>query len=157
MNTDPNCIFCKIASRQSPAAIVYDDVDTMAFLDIHPIASGHTLVIPKNHYRNLYEFDEASGQGLMRAQRLVALALRTVFNSDGLTVLQSNERAGGQSVFHYHAHLVPRFVGDGLMTRPEQLRERGTQPHDGLPLAELAAKIREKIEKRNAQSSKNIK
>lgn len=117
----------------------------MAFLDIHPIAAGHTLLIPKSHYRNLFDFDGAGGQSLMRAQHLVAVALRSVLNADGLTVLQSNERAGGQSVFHYHAHLVPRFSGDGLMTRPEQMR--GIHPHssDGLEPAELAAKIREKI------------
>jgi histidine triad (HIT) family protein len=144
MSSDPNCIFCKIASKQSPAAIVYEDADVMAILDIHPIASGHTLVIPKNHYRNLFDFDDASGQSLMRAQRLVANALRRVFNADGLTVLQSNERAGGQSVFHYHAHLVPRFVGDGLMTRPEQLH--GAHPvDDHLPPAELAEKIRAQL------------
>ena len=145
MSFDQNCIFCKIASKQSPAATVYEDAEVMAFLDIHPIALGHTLVIPKNHYRNLFDFDEVSGQGLMRAQRLVANALREAFNADGLTVLQSNERAGGQSVFHYHAHLVPRFVGDGLMTRPEQLRGAQARLSNGFEPAELARKIRENI------------
>ncbi len=110
----------------------------MAFLDIHPIVPGHVLVIPKKHHRNLFDFDDTSGQSLMRAQRLVALALRSAFNVDGLTVFQSNERAGGQNIFHYHAHLLPRYVGDGLIKRPEQF----ARANDGSSLSEIAEKIR---------------
>jgi histidine triad (HIT) family protein len=145
MSIDPNCIFCKIASKQSPATIVYEDAEVMAFLDIHPIASGHTLIIPKKHCRNIFDFDDTSGQSLMRAQRLVANALRSVFDSDGLTILQSNERAGGQSVFHYHAHLVPRFVNDGLMPRSEQLHRTRARLNNEFGMDELAQRIRERI------------
>lgn len=121
-----------------PASIIYDDSDVMAFLDIHPIVPGHTLVIPKKHSRNLFDLDELCGRSLMRAQRLIARALRATFNADGLTVFQSNERAGGQSVFHYHAHLLPRFMGDGLIRRPEQL-VRGSSGANG---SEMVEKIR---------------
>ncbi len=121
---DPDCIFCKIIAHQAPAEIVYEDAGAIAFLDVHPIVPGHILVVPKNHCRNLFDFDAASGESLMRAERAVAQAMRAAFNADGLTVLQSNERAGGQSVFHYHAHIVPRYNGDGLLRRPEQLGTR---------------------------------
>ncbi len=110
----------------------------MAFLDARPIVPGHALVIPKKHSRNLFDLDESCGRSLMRAQRLVARALRAAFNSDGLTVYQSNERAGGQSVFHYHAHMLPRFLGDGLIKRPEQFARAG----DGSNLSETLKKIR---------------
>jgi histidine triad (HIT) family protein len=138
------CIFCEIVAKRAKANIVYESEDTLAFLDVHPIAPGHILVIPKRHCRNLFDFDDASALGLLHAERIVARAMQTALGADGLTVLQSNERAGGQSVFHYHAHLIPRFNGDGLMARPEH-------PHripfagDALNPAELADKIRAQI------------
>ena len=114
---DFNCIFCAIVAKRAPAALVYEGEDAIAFLDIHPVVEGHVLVIPKKHFRNLFDLDDESGRAVMHASGVVARALRAAYNADGLTVLQSNERAGGQDVFHYHAHLAPRFVGDGLMSR----------------------------------------
>ncbi len=116
-NVDYNCIFCTIAAKRAPAAIIYENDGALAFLDIHPVVEGHVLIVPKKHCRNIFDFDDASGNGLMKAQRIVARALRKAYNADGLTIWQSNERAGGQDVFHYHAHLIPRFAHDGLMTR----------------------------------------
>ena len=116
-NVDFNCIFCAIAAKRAPADIIYESEDALAFLDINPVTTGHTLVIPKRHSRNVFDIDDASGKAVMHASRVVARALRAAFNADGLTILQSSERAGGQAVFHYHAHLAPRFVGDGLMSR----------------------------------------
>jgi histidine triad (HIT) family protein len=138
MSFDPNCVFCKIAAHQMPASIIYEDRGVMAILDIRPIVPGHTLVLPKGHSRNLFDLDESCGRNLMRAQRLVARALRGTFNADGLTVIQSNERAGGQSIFHYHAHMLPRFVGDGLIKRPEQFARTG----DGSNLQNILEKIK---------------
>lgn len=148
-NVDYNCIFCTIAAKRAPAAVIYENDDALAFLDIHPVTEGHVLVIPKKHCRNIFDFDDASGAGLMRAQRIVARAMRAAFNAHGLTVWQSNERAGGQDVFHYHAHLIPRFVGDGLMTREGNnrsmtLRARTNPSHDDLE--KIAVKIRTHIQ-----------
>lgn len=145
---DYNCIFCAIAAKRAPAAIVYESTNALAFLDIHPVVEGHTLVIPKKHCRNIFDIDDESGKAVMHASRVVARALRAAFNADGLTVLQSNERAGGQAVFHYHAHLAPRFIGDGLMSRTEmerrlQWRARGTPTRD--ELEQIAQKIRAHI------------
>jgi histidine triad (HIT) family protein len=114
---DFNCTFCAIAAKCAPAAMVYEDADVVAFLDIHPITEGHTLVIPRKHCRNLFDFDDASGKGIMHASRAVARALRAALNADGMNLFQSSERAGGQDVFHFHFHLVPRLLNDGLMAR----------------------------------------
>ena len=144
-NVDFNCIFCAIAAKRAPASIVYENEDVIAFLDIHPVVEGHTLVVPKKHSRNVFDIDDESGKAVMRASRIVARALRAAFNADGLTILQSNERAGGQAVFHYHAHLAPRFYNDGLMSRTAterrmQWRARGTPSRQDLDA--LAEKIR---------------
>jgi len=147
-HVDYNCVFCAIAAKRAPAAIVYESADALAFLDIHPVVQGHTLVISKKHYRNLFDLDDECGRAVTHASRVVARALRTAFNADGLTVLQSHERAGGQAVFHYHAHLAPRFLGDGLMSREGhnrqmQWRARGNPTRD--ELEQIAQKIRAHI------------
>jgi histidine triad (HIT) family protein len=145
---DYNCIFCAIAAKRAPAAMVYESPDALAFLDIRPVVQGHTLVIPRKHSRNLFDLDDDSGRAVMHASRVVARALRDAFDAHGVTVLQSNERAGGQDVFHYHAHLAPRFVGDGLMARDGggrslQWRARGAPSLDELNA--IAARIRAKL------------
>jgi histidine triad (HIT) family protein len=147
-DVDFNCVFCAIAAKRAPAAIVYESDGALAFLDIRPVVEGHTLVIPKKHCRNLFDLDDGSGKSVMHASRVVARALRAAFNADGLTVLQSNERAGGQEVFHYHAHLAPRFVGDGLMSRDAnerrlQWRSRGSPSREELET--IAARIRAQV------------
>ena len=143
-HVDYNCIFCAIAAKRAPAALVYESASALAFLDIHPAVEGHTLVISKKHWRNLFDLDDESGKAVMRASRIVARALRAAFNADGLTVLQSNERAGGQAVFLYHAHLAPRFIGDGLMSRTETERHMQWRTR-GNPTREELEKIAEKI------------
>jgi histidine triad (HIT) family protein len=148
-HVDYNCIFCAIVARRAPASIVYESDTALAFLDIHPVVEGHTLVVPKKHCRNLFDLDDESGRAVMHAARVVARALRAAFKADGLTVLQSNERAGGQTVFHYHAHLAPRFLGDGLMWRTDterimQWRARGKPSRE--ELERIAEKIRAHIQ-----------
>ena len=142
---DYNCIFCAIAAKRAPAEIIYESENALAFLDINPVTPGHTLVIPKKHSRNVFDIDDESGKAVMHASRVVARALRAAFNADGLTILQSNERAGGQMVFHYHSHLAPRFVGDGLMSRDGNDRRmdwHGRKPSSRDELKQLAEKIR---------------
>ncbi len=141
---DPNCIFCKILAKQAPAAIVYESSDTMAFLDINPVPEGHMLIVPKKHFRNLFDFDDASAKGAMHAARVVARAMRKTLGADGMSMVLSSERAGGQEIFHAHFHLFPRYYDDGLTRegRPRQgyTPRRGDSSPEGLNT--LAEKIR---------------
>ena len=109
-----DCIFCAIAAKRAPASIVYQDEATVAFLDIHPIARGHTLVIPREHCANLFELSPSAGDVVMRATVKVASALREELVPDGMNLLQSNGHTAGQTIFHFHFHLVPRWRNDGL-------------------------------------------
>jgi len=120
MNTDPNCIFCKIIARTTPAAFVYENAGAVAFLDMNQNPAGHTLIVTKKHCRNIFDIDDESGRAVMHAARVVANALRAALNADGLTVTQRNERAGGQEVFHYHMHLFPRYHDDDPSAREFQ-------------------------------------
>lgn len=116
-----SCTFCDIAQGAEPAHIILEDARSIAFLDIAPAAEGHSLVIPRTHARTLLDIESDSAGALMSfATRVARLIDRTV-RPDGLTMVQTNERAGGQSVFHVHLHLVPRWNGDNLM-RPWRAR-----------------------------------
>lgn len=141
---DFNCIFCAIAAKRAPAAMVYESSDALAFLDIHPITEGHVLVIPRKHCRNLFDIDDESGRNAMHAARVVARAVRIAFGADGMNLFQSSERAGGQDVFHFHFHLIPRFQRDGLMAREGNDRMMRWRAR-GNPSPEELARIAEKI------------
>ncbi|MGB8198044.1 MAG: HIT family protein [Acidimicrobiales bacterium] len=114
MSFDPTCPFCDIARGAGPAHVVYEDEHSMAFLDIAPAAEGHTLVIPRTHARTLLDIAPASAATLMSGATQVARLIDRTFHPDGMTMVQANERAGGQTVFHVHLHLVPRWNGDPL-------------------------------------------
>lgn len=141
---DFNCVFCAIAAKRAPAAIVYESDDALAFLDIHPIVEGHVLIIPKKHCRNLFDFRDDCGQGVMHAASVVARGLRRAYNVDGMNLFQSSERAGGQDVFHFHFHVLPRFIGDGLMAREGNDRLMRWRAR-GNPTKEELDKVAEKI------------
>lgn len=108
------CVFCAIVQRQTPAAVVYEDDLTMAFLDITAVTTGHTLVIPKQHSDDLWQIPEADATAVMRTVRRMAHRIRETLNPDGLTLFQANRAAGWQDVFHLHIHLVPRTKDDHL-------------------------------------------
>ena len=109
---DCNCIFCKIANGEIPSATVYEDETFRAILDLSPAAKGHTLILPKAHAANLFELpDETAAKALMLAKRLGAL-LKEGLHADGLNVVQNNGEAAGQTVLHFHMHLIPRYSGD---------------------------------------------
>jgi histidine triad (HIT) family protein len=114
MTLDPECPFCNIARRTEPAHVVYEDADSIAFLDIAPAAEGHTLVIPRIHVRTLLDLSPAVAGTLMSSATHVARLINRTFHPDGMTMVQTNERAGGQTVLHVHLHLVPRWNGDEL-------------------------------------------
>ena len=109
-----DCIFCKIIAGEIPAATVYEDEHVFAFMDIAPANPGHTLVIPKQHYRNIFDMPIEVGTKIMQAAIPIANAIRDALNPDGLNLFQSNEAAGFQTVFHFHLHLIPRWEDDPL-------------------------------------------
>ncbi len=109
---DDNCIFCKIANGEIPSATLYGDEDFRVILDLGPASKGHALILPKEHAANLYELpDELAAKAMVVAKK-VGSVLAKGLNCDGLNVVQNNGEAAGQTVFHFHIHLIPRFKGD---------------------------------------------
>ena len=108
------CIFCAIVAGKIPAAKVYENDYVFAFMDIAPANPGHLLIIPKEHYRNIFNMPAEVGSKIMEAAVPLAAAIREALNPDGLNLFQSNEAAGFQTVFHFHLHLIPRWEGDPL-------------------------------------------
>lgn len=104
-----DCIFCAIAEGEIPSFKIYEDGEVLAYLDINPCSKGHTLVIPKKHYANLAETDEEALKTLIASVRKVAVHIAQRLGADGFNILQNNGRAAGQSVFHVHFHIVPRY------------------------------------------------
>ncbi|WP_054709158.1 HIT family protein [Bacillus sp. JCM 19041] len=109
-----DCIFCKIIAGDIPSVKVYEDDDILAFFDISQVTKGHTLVIPKNHHENVFELPEDVAATLFATVPKIASALRTTFEPTGLNILNNNGETAGQSVFHYHLHLLPRYEETGL-------------------------------------------
>ena len=111
---DANCIFCKIVSGEIPSATIYEDEHFMVILDVMPSSKGHALIIPKAHFRDLYELeDDLAAEVLVLAKKIVG-RMKEVLGCDGYNLIQNNERAGGQTVFHFHMHLIPRYKGDNI-------------------------------------------
>jgi len=108
----------KIIRREIPAHIVYEDDETIAFLDVNPVNPGHTLVVPKKFARNVFDIDDETLAAVMRTVQKVAATLRSALGAEGVNVVMNNEPAAGQLVFHFHAHVIPRFVDDGLRHWP---------------------------------------
>jgi histidine triad (HIT) family protein len=108
------CIFCMIVSGNAPSFPVCEDELTLTFMDIFPVAPGHTLVVPKEHYENIFETPAEALAAVARATRRVALAIRSELRPEGLGLYQLNGAAAGQTVFHYHQHLIPRSQGEAL-------------------------------------------
>lgn len=109
-----DCVFCKIVAGQIPSTRVYEDEHSLAFMDIGQVNPGHVLVAVKKHADNLYALDGAQAAAVARASVHVARAIRDAFKPEGLSVYQANGKAAGQTVFHYHVHLMPRHAGDGM-------------------------------------------
>ena len=109
---DEHCIFCKIANGEIPSTTVYEDDDFRVILDLSPASKGHALILPKEHYANLYELpDEAASKVLIVAKNVVAKMTKAL-GCDGYNLVQNNGEAAGQTVFHFHMHLIPRYKED---------------------------------------------
>ncbi len=110
---DSNCIFCKIANGEIPSNTIYEDDDFRVILDNGPATKGHALILPKEHYADLFELsDEAASKALIVAKK-VSEQLRDKLDIDGLNVVQNNGETAGQTVKHFHIHLIPRYKNDG--------------------------------------------
>lgn len=109
---DDNCIFCKIANGEIPSATLYEDEDFRVILDLGPASKGHALILPKEHYPNLYELpDELAGKAILLAKKMI-VRMTKALDCDGFNVVQNNGEPAGQTVFHFHMHLIPRYKND---------------------------------------------
>ena len=140
-----DCVFCKIVAGQIPSIRVYEDDDVLAFMDIGQVNPGHVLVAVKRHAENLYALEETQAAAVARASVRVARAIRDAFRPAGLSVYQANGEPAGQTVFHYHVHLVPRHEADGMqLTWPVKNPPREK-------LQEYAMRIAERLAQAGAQ------
>lgn len=109
---DDNCIFCKIANGEIPSATLYEDEDFRVILDLGPATKGHALILPKEHYANLYELpDELAEKAIVLAKKMITKMTKAL-GCDGFNVVQNNGVPAGQTVFHFHMHLIPRYEKD---------------------------------------------
>jgi len=109
-----DCVFCKIVARQIPATVVHEDAETLAFMDIGQVNPGHVLVACKAHVENVYGLQDAQAAAVFRVAAKVARAIRAAFDPPGLSIYQANGKPAGQTVFHFHLHVLPRHDADGM-------------------------------------------
>ena len=108
-----NCIFCKIANGEIPSATLYEDEDFRVILDLGPASKGHALILPKEHAANIFELpDDLAAKAIVLAKKIAAI-LKEGLHADGVNIVQNNGEAAGQTVFHFHMHLIPRYENDG--------------------------------------------
>ena len=125
--TDKECIFCKIANGEIPSTTLYEDEDFRVILDLGPATRGHALLLPKNHFANLFELDDETAQKAILVAKKMAGKMKAALGADGFNLVQNNGEAAGQTVFHFHMHLIPRYENDnaGILWEPGE-----TTPED---------------------------
>ena len=109
-----NCVFCRIVAGELPASRVYEDDATVAFMDLQSVNPGHLLVAVKPHCANIYELNDELAGAVFRTSARMARAVKQVTGCQGVTLFQANEKAGAQTVFHFHIHVLPRWEDDGM-------------------------------------------
>ncbi|MDD5639433.1 MAG: HIT family protein [Candidatus Pacebacteria bacterium] len=109
-----NCIFCKIITGEIPCHKIFENEKIFAFLDINPASEGHTLVVPKKHFADIFEIENDYLQELILVAKNLAIKMKLDFKAEGVNIFQSNGVAGEQTVFHFHLHLIPRKDNDGI-------------------------------------------
>jgi len=122
---DENCIFCKIANGEIPSRTLYEDDDFRVIMDLAPATKGHSLILPKNHYKNIYEIaDDTAAKVLPLAKKMAAL-MTDKLGADGFNIVQNNNEVAGQTVFHFHVHLIPRYNDDNqsLVMKPQEMTD----------------------------------
>lgn len=110
---DTNCIFCKIANGEIPSKTLYEDEDFRVILDLGPASKGHALILPKEHYADLYELPEETAGEVMKLAKKMAAQMTQRLGCEGFNLVQNNGELAGQTVFHFHMHLIPRYRDDG--------------------------------------------
>ena len=125
-----DCLFCKIAGGSIPSATVYEDSNFRVFMDVNPASKGHCLIVPREHFDNVYDMDAETAGRLFGLATGIARAQRKALKCDGLNIVQNNGAVAGQTVNHFHLHLIPRYEGDGMnllwnphKAEPEELEE----------------------------------
>ena len=125
-----DCIFCKIGKGEIPSATIYENSDFRVFLDVAPANRGHALIIPKDHADNIFQLDGETAGKLFSLATVVARAIKEETGCEGMNIVQNNGEAAGQTVQHFHMHLIPRYVNDGQKilwtpgeSAPEELEE----------------------------------
>ena len=139
MAADPDCIFCKIVAGAVPCQRLCEDEATLAFMDINPAHDGHCLVIAKEHYANVFDIAPEAIAAVARTAARLATAVNLAVKPDGVNLIQSNGPGAAQSVPHFHVHVLPRRVGDGLLINWQP------KPGDPARIAEIAAEIRSRL------------
>ena len=142
-----DCPFCSIASGKATASIVYEDAAIIAFMDLNPANVGHTLVVPKEHWENIYEVPEKVLAEVAAIVKRVSGAVKKTVGAGGISVLQLNGRAADQSVMHFHVHVIPRFIGDPISKAIGAMvgGHHGFEKPERRDLDEIAQKIRENL------------
>lgn len=110
---DDNCIFCKIANGEIPSKTIYDDENFRVILDLGPAAKGHALILPKDHYKDLFNLPDETAKGAITLAKKLGAQMMDKLNADGFNLVQNNGECAGQTVFHFHLHLIPRYEDDG--------------------------------------------
>lgn len=134
---DENCIFCKIANGEIPSKTIHEDEEFRVILDLGPATKGHALILPKNHFANLYELPDETAAKVMQLAKKMAGQMTEKLHCDGFNLVQNNGEVAGQTVFHFHMHLIPRYEGDD--------QKIGWKP--GEPTQEELEEIRQQIVK----------
>jgi histidine triad (HIT) family protein len=130
---DCNCIFCKIANGEIPSTTLYEDEDFRVILDMGPATRGHALLLPKEHYANLFELDDELAAKVLPTAKKVAGKVKAALGADGYNLVQNNGECAGQTVFHFHLHMIPRYENDhagiewnpGTVTKEEMEEIKG--------------------------------
>lgn len=133
------CIFCKIAGGDIPSNTIYENSEFKVIMDIAPATKGHVLIIPKEHFSDIYDIDAVTAGKLFQLATVVARALKEVLNCDGMNVLQNNGEIAGQTVFHFHMHLIPRYEGDTVTMKWEE------HPMEDVDMEQLRQDIRKAL------------
>lgn len=112
---DDNCIFCKLANGEIPSSTLYEDDSFRVILDLAPASKGHALILPKEHFANLYELNEETASKVLPLAKKLMDRMKKALNCDGFNILQNNGECAGQTVFHFHMHLIPRYKNDQVV------------------------------------------
>lgn len=136
---DDNCIFCKLANKDIPTNIIYEDDRFTVILDASPATKGHALILPKNHAANIYELPDEDASAVFVLAKKLATKMTEILHCDGFNIVQNNGECAGQTVFHFHMHLIPRYQGDtvGITWTPGELSDQDKE--------EILSKVRAQL------------